>query len=294
MINQRKSYLYALSAVLIWSTMASAFKISLRYLEPIQLLFFSGLFATLFLGSMLVIQRKLGLVFRCTRNEYGMSILFGILNPFLYYLVLLKAYDILPAQQAQSINYTWAITLTLLSIPLLKQKVSGLEMLALMVSYCGVVIIATEGQPFQFSFSSPAGVALALASTVVWALYWIYNTRDRRDPLVALLVNFLCSFPFVLAYALLFSNLSWPSLPGFMGAAYIGVMEMGASFTLWLLALKYTENTARIGNLVFIAPFLSLVLIYFLVGERILPATFVGLVLIVGGLLLQRRAAIRG
>jgi len=274
--------------------MASAFKISLRYLEPIQLLFFSGLFATLFLGSMLVIQRKLGLVFRCTRNEYGMSILFGILNPFLYYLVLLKAYDILPAQQAQSINYTWAITLTLLSIPLLKQKVSGLEMLALMVSYCGVVIIATEGQPFQFSFSSPAGVALALASTVVWALYWIYNTRDRRDPLVALLVNFLCSFPFVLAYALLFSNLSWPSLPGFMGAAYIGVMEMGASFTLWLLALKYTENTARIGNLVFIAPFLSLVLIYFLVGERILPATFVGLVLIVGGLLLQRRAAIRG
>lgn len=293
MTNQRKAYIYALSAVLIWSTMASAFKLSLRYLEPIQLLFYSGAFATLFFGILLSKQGKIGQVFRCTRNEYGMSVLFGLLNPFLYYLVLLKAYDLLPAQQAQSINYTWAITLTLLSIPLLKQKVSGLEILALLVSYCGVVIIATEGHPFQLSFSSPLGVALALGSTVVWALYWIYNTRDKRDPVVALFVNFLCGFPFVLGYALLFSDLSWPPLPGLLGAVYIGLLEMGASFALWLLALKYTENVARIGNLIFIAPFLSLVLIYLLVGERILPATFVGLVLIVAGLLLQRSAARR-
>lgn len=291
MIDQRKAYVYALSAILIWSTMASAFKISLRYLEPVQLLLYSGAFATLFLGLLLVKQRKFSQVFHCRPSEYRMSVLFGLLNPFLYYLVLLKAYDLLPAQQAQPLNYTWAITLTLLSIPLLKQKISGLEILALLVSYCGVVVIATEGQPFQLSFTSPLGVGLALGSTLIWALYWIYNTRDKRDPVVALFVNFLFSFPFVLGYTLVFSDLVWPSLAGLAGAIYIGVLEMGASFAFWLLALKYTENTARIGNLIFLSPFLSLILIYFLVGERILPATFIGLFLIVVGLLLQKVSA---
>jgi drug/metabolite transporter (DMT)-like permease len=291
--DQKKATLYALGAVLIWSTMASAFKLSLRHLEPIQLLLYSGAFATLFLGLVLIRQGQFAQVFRCRREEYGRSLLFGLLNPFLYYLVLLKAYDLLPAQQAQSINYSWAITLTLLSIPLLKQKVAGLEWLALLLSYGGVVIIATQGQPFQMSVSSPPGVALALLSTVIWSLYWIFNTRDRRPAVLALFVNFLCAFPFVLGYALLFSDLARPSLPGLLGAAYIGVLEMGAGFILWLLALKYSENTARIGNLIFIAPFLSLVLIRFLVGERIHPATFGGLLLIVAGLALQKCAARR-
>jgi len=293
MIDQKRAYLYALGAVLVWSTMASAFKISLRYLEPIQLLFYASLFAALFLGLLLVKQGRLALAFRCQPEEYRISVLFGLLNPFLYYLVLFKAYDLLPAQQAQPLNYTWSITLTLLSIPLLQHKVKGMEILALLVSYCGVVVIATEGQPFQLSFTSPMGVALALASTLVWSLYWIYNTRDRRDPVVALFVNFLCSLPIILVYLLIFSRPVWPSLEGLLGAAYVGLMEMGASFVFWLLALKYTENAARIGNLIFIAPFLSLVMIYFLVGEKILPATFFGLLLIVAGLLLQRIAAVR-
>ena len=63
-------------------------------------------------------------------------VLLGLLNPFLYYLVLFKAYALLPAQQAQPLNYTWAITLSLLAVPLLKQQVRWQEWLALLVSYC--------------------------------------------------------------------------------------------------------------------------------------------------------------
>jgi len=58
LIDQKKAYLYAMCAVLIWSTIASAFKISLRYLEPIHLLLYSGVFAILFLGLLLVKQGK--------------------------------------------------------------------------------------------------------------------------------------------------------------------------------------------------------------------------------------------
>ena len=288
MNQQRQAIFYGLGAVLLWSTVATAFKLSLRYFSPIELLLYSGSFSTLLLGSILLYQKKIHLAFQCSRREYLLSILLGLLSPFLYYLILFKAYDLLPAQQAQPLNYTWAITLSLLAVPLLKQKIGWQQWLALLVSYCGVIVISTEGKPFSLQFTDPFGVALALISTIVWALYWIFNPRDSRDPVVGLFVNFLCSFPFVIGYYLLTTEFRIPPLSGLLGAAYIGIIEMGICFILWLLAMKLTDNTARISNLIFLSPFLSLLFIHFLVGEEILTATFTGLILIVAGLLCQR------
>ena len=268
--------------------MATAFKLSLRSFSPIELLLYSSFFSTLVIGAILCYQGKFNLVFQCSRKEYLLSVFLGLLSPFLYYLILFKAYDLLPAQQVQPINYTWAITLSLLSVPLLKQKIRWQQWLALVISYCGVVVISTEGKPFSLHFTDPFGVALALISTVIWALYWIFNTRDKRDPVVGLFVNFCFSFPFILVYYLLSSELRIPPINGLLGAAYVGVFEMGICFVFWLLAMKLTDNTARISNLIFLSPFLSLIFIHFLLGEDILPATFIGLTLIVLGLLCQR------
>ena len=57
---------------------------------------------------------------------------------------------------------------------------------------------------------------------------------------------------------------------------------------MWLLAMQYAESTARISNLIFISPFVSLVLLYFLVGEQIYPATLVGLLMIILALMIQQ------
>ena len=40
----------------------------------------------------------------------------------LYYLILLKAYQLLPAQVAQPLNMIWPVILVFLSVPILKQK----------------------------------------------------------------------------------------------------------------------------------------------------------------------------
>ena len=287
---QRKAMLYGLAAVLCWSTVASAFKLSLRSLSPAELLFFAALVSIFVLFVILVVQGKLGLLRRLTRDQWLLSLGLGLINPFLYYLVLFKAYDLLPAQQAQPLNYTWAITLSLLAIPLLKQKITGRELLAVVVSYCGVVVISTRGDLLALQFDSVPGVALALLSTIFWALYWIYNTRSSCDPVVGLFLNFLFGLPFVFAYLLVTEGLRLPPIEGLLGAAYVGLFEMGLTFVLWLKALKLSVSTARIANLIFISPFLSLVFIYFFVGEKILPATLVGLALIIVGLVMQQTA----
>ncbi len=288
MRNQSKAYLYGIGTVLLWSTVASAFKLSLRYLDYAQLLLCASIVSLLALLAILLLQGKIKLLFSYSSKQYLRSMLLGFLNPFLYYIVLLRAYDLLPAQEAQPLNYTWAITLAILSIPLLNQKIGIKDIVAMLVSYSGVFVIATHGEVTRLHFSNPFGVALALGSTIIWALYWIYNTADDRDPVAGLFLNFLFALPWVMVFSLLFST-EWRLPPlGLLGAAYVGLFEMGVTFVLWLSALKLSESTAKVGNLIFLSPFLSLILIHFIVGEDILASTFVGLVLIVAGILIQQ------
>ncbi|NNK57770.1 MAG: DMT family transporter [Desulfofustis sp.] len=290
MTNQAKAYIFALVSVLLWSTVASAFKISLRYLTPVELLFYAACFSCCVLFGALVLQKKLTLLGTINGEVWKTSLLFGVLSPFLYYLILLKAYDLLPAQQAQPLNYTWAITLSLLSAPLLGHRLKILEIAAVLVSYLGVWVISTQGNVFSLKFENPLGVILALGSTVIWALYWIANTRDRRDPVMGLFLNFLCSLPFIGLYLLVTEGFRKVEWVGLFGAAYVGTFEMGIAFITWLMAMKLTDSTAKIANLIFISPFLSLVLIHFIVGEKIMLSSVVGLIFIVAGLLIQAAA----
>ena len=293
MRNQTKAYAYALTTVLLWSTVASAFKLSLRHVDHFQLLLYASAVSILVLSVILVAQGRWRLVWSYSGRQYAQSLALGLLNPFLYYLILFKAYDLLPAQEAQPLNYTWALTLAFLSVPLLGQRLGVRDVLAGLVSYSGVVVISVRGDASGLRFSDPLGVALALGSTVIWALYWIYNTKDQRDPVAGLWLNFVLGFPFVAAACWLFSDLWVVSRPGLLGAVYVGTFEMGVTFVCWLMALRLAANTAQVGYLIFISPFLSLVFINLLVGEVIRLTTFAGLGLIVAGLVVQHTARLR-
>ncbi|WP_097461842.1 DMT family transporter [Mangrovitalea sediminis] len=288
MERQRKAVMLGLLTVLLWSTVASAFKLSLAAMTPVQLLFYASLVSIFVLGSVLALQGRFSELWRYSRRQYLQSLGLGLMNPCLYYLVLFGAYNRLPAQEAQPLNYTWALTLTYLSVPLLKQRLRPLDVVAGLVCYLGVVVIASRGDLLSLHFADTMGVVLALSSTLIWALYWIANTRDRRDPVAGLLLNFLFGLPFIALICAFTDGFEVERASGLIGAAYVGVFEMGISYVLWLNAMKLADNTATISNFIFISPFLSLIFIHYLVGEKILPATYVGLVLIVAGLVLQR------
>jgi drug/metabolite transporter (DMT)-like permease len=279
-------------AVLLWSTVAAAFKIALNYLAPIELVFYAVVSSTLCLYFILLYQKKLPFVTLYIKEKYFQIVLLGFINPFLYYVVLFEAYDRLPAQEAQSINYTWALMLTFLSVIFLKQKLNLRDIIAGIVCYFGVLIIATKGEPFSLNFSNLEGVFLALFSTVLWSMYWIINTKNKVDPIVGLFSNFLFSLPFIIILALLTDSLNTiPSLKGVLAASYVGLFEMGITFLFWLNAMQYAESTSKIANLIFLSPFVSLIFIHFVVGEDIYMSTLFGLGTIIFGLVLQQYKA---
>lgn len=288
MQDQGRATILALIAVGLWSTVATAFKLSLRHLDPIQLVTYATLISSLIMLFITAVQQRLGELWPIFTYQPKLFLLLGLLNPFLYYLALFAAYDFLPAQQAQTINYTWAITLGLLSIPFLKRPYGARDAIGALLGYVGVLIIATRGDLLSLHFDSTIGVVLALFSTLVWAAYWILHTRMDADPVLGLCICFLCGLPFTIVTCLFFSELVPVNATGLIGAAYIGLFEMGITFVIWLTALRTAHNIARISNLIFLSPFLSLVLIALVLGETIVPATITGLTLILSGTLIQQ------
>ena len=286
--NQNKAYLFAGIAIFFWSTVATAFKLALEHLEPIQLVFYSTLFSVIVLFFIALIQGKIGLIKSFSKRALMQCAFLGLLNPCLYYIILFKGYDILPAQEAMVINFSWPIMIVILSIPILKQKIDIKSFLSIIVCYVGVVVIATKGDVFSMHFENFLGVVYILITTVIWSLFWLFNTKNSNDSVVSLFLIFLFSLPYILIITYFSDSFVIPSLKGVIGSAYIGLFEMGISVVLWQSALKISTTVSRVASLVFITPFLSLLILHFVLKEDILASTIFGVILICSGLILQK------
>ncbi|OGU12945.1 MAG: hypothetical protein A2X61_09160 [Ignavibacteria bacterium GWB2_35_12] len=293
MESQSKAYIFAILSVLCWSTVATAFKIALKYQDYIHLLLISSFTSVIILFLILTFQGKLKLIGRQSGKNILYSLFLGILNPFLYYLVLFKAYSLLPAQMAQPLNYTWGIVVVLLSIPILKQRIRVVNIIALLVSFIGVIVISTKGDIFRLKFSEPLGVALAVGSSLIWSLYWLFNMKDDRDEIIKLFYNFLFGLIFIVIYLMVFSEIKIPPMKGVIASIYVGIFEMGITFVFWLKAMKFSETTSQVSNIIYLSPFLSLVFINFILGEKILLSSLIGLTFIVVGIIIQQFAKVK-
>lgn len=285
MNQDRQAILFGLGAVALWSTVATAFKVALAWMSPLELMWLAALISWALMGALVI---KQGNITTALRTGWKTAAWAGLMNPVAYYLVLFAAYDRLPGQEAMALNYTWALAMAFLAVPLLGQRLTRMDIVAGLVAYAGVWVIATRGAVFNVAFADPLGVVLALASTLLWALYWLLNARDSRQPLVGQWQNFSVGLPVLTLLLLLGPGFQWHGWPAFGAGVYVGLFEMGVAFILWQLAVHKVSRTAKVSNLIFLSPPVSLLLLFLVVGEPILPSTLVGLVLILLGLGLQQ------
>ncbi|XKH59421.1 DMT family transporter [Halomonas sediminis] len=286
MTQDKQAMLYGLGAVVLWSTVATAFKVALTWMSPLELMWLASLVSWVLMGALVVHQ---GLVNEALRRGWRTAAWAGLMNPVAYYLVLFAAYDRLPGQEAMALNYTWALTMAFLAVPLLGHRLTRIDVLAGMVAYAGVWVIATRGAVLDVDFADVWGVVFALVSTLLWALYWLLNTRDARSPLVAQWQNFSVGMPVLTLLLWMGPGFEWHGWSAVGAGVYVGLFEMGVAFVLWQLAVHKISRTAKVSNLIFLSPPVSLFLLYWVVGEPILLSTLLGLGLILAGLGLQQR-----
>ena len=289
MQDQTKALCLTFVAVFFWSTSATAFKIALSSLTPYTLLFYSALISATALLVIILAQGKTRLLFSVSKSQVIRLAILGFLNPFFYYTLLFWAYSLLPGQIAMAINYGWPFALTLLSVPILKQRLSRMQIGAIAVSFLGAIVIATRGTFTGMGDLNPLGLALVFSSTIIWALFWLINAREKTDPVVKLFWGFTFGVIFTLLFSPLLGPIELPGLRTIIPLFYIGLFEMGVTFVLWLTALQLSSSAARLSNLIYLSPFLSLLFLRLVIGEPIYPATIVGLVIIVCSILVQER-----
>jgi drug/metabolite transporter (DMT)-like permease len=290
MNRAKQSYIYAGLAVFFWSTIPTVFKIGLGELDVLTMLTIATLTSTLVLFIVLIAGNKFELLRKTNGKDLIISALLGLINPFIYYIILLKAYKLLPAQVAQPLNMIWPIILVFLSVPVLKQKIPVKSFVALLISFAGVYIISSQGNLFHPGKSDTTGVLLATGSSVFWALYFIFNMKDKRDESVKLFTNFMFASIYLLITIFIFGNsFSAISFKGAGASVYVGIFEMGITFYFWLKALQLAATSDKVSNLVYLAPFISLVFVHFIIKESVYYTTPAGLLLIIAGIFIQNR-----
>ncbi len=282
--------------MLSWSTVATAFKITLQHLTHFEMLLVASLTSLLIFAAFLTIQRKWRTAAVQLRANLRTFALLGLLNPVAYYLLLFKSYDLLPAHVAQPVNYLWPIALLILLAVFTRQAIPPLKYIGMALSLGGLALISATSTSSDGKPLSVPGLLLGLFSAILWATYWMANNRykARFDAFVGFFATFLFGSLYLLAAAAVQYVLSGPqsfsplTTTGLLAGAYVGAFEMGIPFIFFGLALRLTSNPALINQLCYLAPFLSLFIISSILHEHISPATYGGLLLIVLGLLFNQ------
>jgi len=288
MKNQTKALIMGGFVVLFWTTVATAFKIALADMSYIMLLLIASLTALLVSFGEILRSGKLKEIAIFFKN--GSTVLKGamqgFLNPFLYYLILFKAYSLLPAQIAQPLNYSWQVVLIIMMALFFKQRLKWLQLVGVLVSFAGIIMLSANNAASSDGKLSLLGIILALGSAFVWASYWISKIDSKEDSSVSLFVNFLFGSLYLVVISL-FIPMELPSLKPLLAAVYVGFFEMGITFILWGKALNLATNRVTLAQITYLSPVLSLLLIHFILGESIGLLTIAGLFFIMGGILLS-------
>lgn len=235
----------------------------------------------------LAVNQKINLLLKQTKKDWSNSLVLGFTNPFLYYIILFNAYNLLPAQEAMILNYSWPIVLTLFTTIFFKNKLSLQVIFALLISFFGIIIIATKGNLTELKFSNLTGILLALGSALVWSIFWLINMKDKREPLIKLTSSFIFGSLFSFLFFIILPNKFNFNFYGILSAIYVGFFEMGVTFVFWLKAISSSKNTEKINNLIYVTPFLSLLFISFILKEKIYLSSLFGLFFILLGIFIN-------
>ena len=284
MQDNSKALIYGGIAVVSWSTVATMFKMALKYFSHFEMLLIASFTALFIFCIAMTILKKWKDLKSLPPKQWGWFALVGLLNPVAYYLVLFKSYALLPAQVAQPINYAWPIVLLVLLAIIARQSIPKLKYIGMGLSLGGVALISLGSGGISGQSLPVAGLLLAFLSAFLWASYWIVNNQNKKvDGIVALFLSFLFGSIYLLIGAL-FVGVNLNSVPGILSSIYVGAFEMGIPFIFFGLAIRKTNNPALVNQMCYLSPFISLFLIHMILGEQIYTTTYLGLFLIVFGI----------
>lgn len=283
----RKSYLYASITVLIWATLATVVKIILYDIPNFEALTISSVFAFVFLLIMNIINGSVKELKHYRLKDYLMMSGLGFLGLFLYSALYYYGISALSSQEACILNYLWPLMIVVFACILLKEKLTARKLIAMGMSFAGIVVLTVGTGGAASSGNRLWGIVACVTAAVCYGLFSVLNKKHSLNQNITMMWIWLTVSVCSLVFGLIFEK--WQPIVGiqWLGLGWLGVVVNAVAYLLWAIALKNAEDSAKVANLAYLVPFLSIVLSSVVLKEQITVNMVIAVVLIVGGILLQ-------
>lgn len=291
--DMKKSTVYALCAVAMWSTLAATTKLLLNGMPNFEVLALCSLIAAVFLFVFTLCRGRLNTFRQYSAGQYLRMAGLSFLGIFAYNALYFYGLSQLSSQTACILNYLWPVMLVVFSCLILKEKLTGWKMLAILCSFIGVVILTADGSSMEGGHTV-LGAAACILDAVAYGLFCVLNKNDDIDQGVMMTVAWTVSAVFSTVFGLLTEQWVPVSAAQYPGFLWLGIVPNAAGYLLWALALKSADETSSVSNYAFAVPFLSLFVSALLLHERIRLNAVLALVFIVGGILVRNILGTRG
>ncbi len=279
------SYLLAAISIFIWSTVPVITKNLLGDFSSLQIVAVSALLAALFLIILNIANGNIKKLKEYKIKDYVTTILIGIPGTFFYYIFLYIGTDKMLASQAFIINYLWPIMSIVFACIILKEKMTVRGAIAVVMSFLGVIIVTGEDLP-HFDANTLIGAFFCILGAVSYGLFTALNKKFTYNKSISMMISYTTTAIMASAVVLATSNAFTLNLVQSLGIAWNGIASYAVGTTLWAIALD-KGSTTKISNLAYITPFLALIWTAIFLREPIKPASVIGLIVIVSGILLQ-------
>ncbi|GAA0877118.1 DMT family transporter [Algoriphagus jejuensis] len=246
------------------------------HIPAIEIILFRSIFSLVF--SYVVLKKQGVYVFG---NNKPMLILRGVVGSvglisFFYTL------QYIPLASAVTMQYLSPIFTSVMGIFILKERVRAIQFLYFAISFAGVVVLQGFDARVDWVF---AGIGLISAIFSGMAYIVIRKLKNTEHPLVIIFY-----FPLVaLPVSGLVSYFSWVQPVGWdwLMLLWIGICTQAAQY---FLTLAYqNSNVAKVANLSYLGIIYALIFGFFFFGETFQIMSYVGMGLVLVGILLNLR-----
>lgn len=282
----RKNYVYAGITVLIWSTLATVAKLVLNDIPSFQALAASSVFAFLFLLIVNIINGSIKELKKYRIKDYLKMAGLGFLGLFMYSALYYYGISALGSQEACILNYLWPMMIVLFACVILKEKLTAIKIFAMLISFSGIVVLSLGESQANMNVRI-LGICACVLAAVCYGLFSVLNKRHSLNQNVTMMIIWLTTAVLSLIASLFFEKqqpilgLQW------LGLAWLGIVVNAIAYLLWAIALKGADDSAKIANLAYLVPFLSIILSALVLGEKLSVNAVIAVALIIGGILLQ-------
>ena len=270
--------------ILAWGATFAAVKVGLESSPPIL---FAGLRALL--GGAVMAALAWSRTGRPVLAGQGRDYtLLTALNVLLFIGLQTVAIGLLPSGLAAVLIYLQPVLVGLLAWWLLAEPMTPSRIVGLVLGFAGIVVVG--GGAFA-GHVSPAGVALAVASALAWALGTVVfkATDGRVDGWWAVALPFLAGGALLTLVGLVVEgpHITW-SAQFVTALAFAGLVGTALAWSLWF-GLVAAGEAGRAASYIFFVPLVGVVIGAIVLGETLTVSLLVGAALVVLGVYLVNR-----